>query len=130
MQRMRNKRRRLLSWVAALAVLSNVLAGALCHGPAQAAGSIDDILGVHLICTSDGAQTQVPEGGQDTDGKSKHCDACRLLAAFALIVVALAFAVIAFPSALVSRPPKFDLHTLAEHLSLGGIRSRAPPVSA
>jgi len=128
MRRIRNKRH-WLSWIAAIAVLSNVLAGALCHAPARAAGAIDDIFGAHLICTVGATHTQTPGGSQDPDGESTHCAACTLLAGFALIV-ALAFAAIVFPSTFIFHPLRFDIRTLADHLSLGGIRSRAPPLPA
>ena len=54
--------------------------------------------------------------------------ACTLLAALAL-AVALAFAAIAFP-ARIFHPFRSAARTLADHLSLGGIRSRAPPLFA
>jgi hypothetical protein len=128
MRRLRNKRG-WFSWIAVLAVLGNVLAGALGHVPARGAASLDDMFGAHLMCTGDAAQTQAPGGGQDPDGKTAHCSLCTLLAGFTL-AIALAFAAIAFPATSIFHPLRFDLTTLAEHLSLGGIRSRAPPLSA
>jgi hypothetical protein len=123
MQRIRNKKR-WLSWIAVIAVLGNVLAGALGHVPAQAVGAIDEIVPAHLICTADGATDQAP------DGSSTHCAICALLSTGFGLIVALAFAAIAFPSTVVFHPPRFGLRTLADHLRLGGIRSRAPPVCA
>jgi len=128
MQRIRNSGR-WLSWIAVIAVLSNVLAGALCHAPARAAGANDDIFGSHLFCTAGGVHAQAPGGGEEPSGKSAHCTACTLLAGLALNV-SLAFAAIAFASAFILHPLRFDLRTLADHLSLGGIRSRAPPLPA
>jgi hypothetical protein len=67
--------------------------------------------------------------GQDQgDGRSSHCTACTLLAGVAL-AVAFLFAAIAFPDR-IFHPFKSAARTLADHLGLGGIRSRAPPVSA
>jgi hypothetical protein len=121
------------SWLGIVAVLSNLLASVLCLAPAKAVVPVDDILGPLVICTEHGPQA-VPDGavpgsggeGQ-RDGKSSHCTACTLLAGLAL-AVALVFAVIAFPVR-VFYPFKSAARTLADHLSLGGIRSRAPPLS-
>jgi hypothetical protein len=78
---------------------------------------------------ADATQPQTPGGNQDPDGKPTRCVICTLLAGLGL-AVALAFAAIAFPAAYIFHPLRFDLATIAEHLSLGGIRSRAPPLSA
>jgi hypothetical protein len=124
--------RRWLSWLGVIAVLSNVLAGALCHmtGQAQAAaGPVDDVLGPLAICTAHGEQAPAPNGSQDPGGKSTHCATCTLLAGFALIV-AFAFAAVAFPSTCIFFQLRLGARTLADHLSLGGIRSRAPPAFA
>jgi hypothetical protein len=68
-------------------------------------------------------------GGQDQrDSRSSHCTACTLLAGLAL-AVALVFVATAFPVRVV-HAFKSGARTLADHLSLGGIRSRAPPLSA
>lgn len=128
---MRHIRNRLgwLSWIAAIAVLGNVVAGALGHAPARGTAGLDDMFGAHLMCTGDAVQAQAPGGSQDPDGKSAHCVLCTLLPVFTL-AIALVFAAIAFPSTYIFHPLRFDLTTLADHLSLGGIRSRAPPLSA
>ena len=130
MRRLRNKRR-WASWMAVIALLGNVLAGALGHGAARAAADLDDMFGAHLMCTggADATQPQAPSGGQDSDGKPSHCVICTLLVGFGL-AVALVFAAIAFPATYIFHPLRFDLATIAEHLNLGGIRSRAPPLSA
>lgn len=128
---MRHLRRKLLwlRWIGIIAVLGNVAAGALGHAPGRGTAGLDDMFAAHLMCTGGAAQIQVPGGSQDRDGKSAHCALCTLLAGFTL-AVALVLAAIAFPSAYILRPLRFDLTTLAEHLSLGGIRSRAPPLAA
>jgi hypothetical protein len=121
--------RRVLSWFGVIAILGNVLAGALCHAPASAAPQVDEVLGALTICAAGGSHSVPQDGGSDPGGKLNHCTTCPLLAGFALIV-ALAFAAIAFPPTLVFHRLTFGLRTLADHLSLGGIRSRAPPLSA
>jgi hypothetical protein len=122
------------SWVAIVAILGNVMAGALGRAPAWAGvAGLDDTVAAHLMCVG-GAPGQpeapggLPGGHEDSDGKA-HCALCTVLAGFAL-AVALAFAAIAFPSAGVFSPLRFDLTTLAHQLSRGGMRSRAPPCPA
>lgn len=131
MRRLRNNRRR-LSWIAIIAVLGNVLAGALGHAPAQAADAIDDIFPAHLICTGSGSHLEVPGDGQDTDGGTPtHCAVCGLLLSAGVSPIATPASVaVAFPPTFVLHPPRFGLRTLADHLRLGGIRSRAPPLAA
>jgi Protein of unknown function (DUF2946) len=124
--------RRWLRWLGVIAVLSNVLAGAVCHmsGQAQAAaGPIDDVLGPLAICTAHGEQAPAPNGNHDPGGKFAHCAACTLLAVFGLIV-ALVVAAVAFPSTFIFYQLRLGARTLADHLSLGGIRSRASPFPA
>jgi hypothetical protein len=121
-------------WLGIVAVLSNVLASILCMAPVRSLFASDDGSGPIILCTEHGMQVlpgSEPAGGgaQDPrDGKSGHCTACTLLAGLAL-VVALAFAAVAFPVRVV-HPFQSAARTLADHLSLGGIRSRAPPLSA
>jgi hypothetical protein len=129
----RRERPRVMGWLGVVAVLSNLLASVLCMAPAKAVAPVDDILGPLVICTEHGPQA-VPDGavpgsgGQDQrDGKGSHCTACTLLAGLA-IAVALVFAAVAFPVR-VFYPFKCAARTLADHLGLGGIRSRAPPLS-
>jgi Protein of unknown function (DUF2946) len=119
-----------LGLLGVLAILSNVLAGALCHMPSKAADVVDDVLGALVICTSDGA-TGVPHGrsSPEPDKKSGYCASCTLIAGFALVVT-LFFAAIAFPPLSIGFHVGTGVRTLADHLSLGGIRSRAPPAFA
>jgi hypothetical protein len=123
---------RVIGWLGIIAVLGNLLAGVLHMAPANAV--VDDILGPLMLCTEHGPQS-VPgnalpgDSGRDQrEGKSSHCPACTLLAA-APLLVAFLFAAIAF-SAGIFRPFESSARTLADHLSLGGIRSRAPPLPA
>jgi hypothetical protein len=120
-------------WLGIVAVLSNVLAGVLCMAP-RLPGAVDDAPRQVLLCTEHGAQlvsVDDPAGGsgQDQrDGKSRHCTACTLLAGTVLLATLL-FTAIAFQAG-IFRPFCSRARTLADHLSLGGIRSRAPPLSA
>jgi hypothetical protein len=122
------------AWLGIVAVLSNLLASVLCVLPAKATTPIDDVLGQLVLCTEHGPQavpgSEPADGsGEDRrDGESSHCKACTLLAGLALLS-ALLFAGIAFPER-VFRPFASAARTLADHLSLGGIRSRAPPLPA
>jgi hypothetical protein len=130
--------KRVTGWLGIVAVLGNLLASVLCMAPAKALAPVDDLLGPLVLCTEHGPQpipgaapgTAVPSnGGQDQhDGKSSHCTACTLLAGLAM-AIALVFARVAFP-ARIFRPFPASARTLADHLSLGGIRSRAPPLPA
>jgi hypothetical protein len=125
---------RVKGWLGIVAVLSNLLASVLCMAQANAVAAADDVPGPVVLCTEHGLQVlpgSDPAGGsgQDQrDGKTSHCTACTLLAALAL-AVALVFAAIAFPARVV-RAIQSAARTLADHLSLGGIRSRAPPLPA
>jgi hypothetical protein len=131
----RRGHRRVMGWLGVVAVLGNLLAGVVCMMPAKAAGLVDDILGPLVMCTEHGPQT-VPDstanpggnGKGQPDAKSSHCTACTLLAGLAL-AVALVFALLAFPER-IFRAFASRARTLADHLSLGGIRSRAPPLPA
>ena len=125
----------MMGWLGIVAILSNLLASVLCMAPAKAVAPVDDLIGPLVLCTEHGPQA-VPGndapggtgGGDQGDGKSSHCTACTLLAGLALLT-AFVFAAIAFP-ARVFLPFKSSARTLADHLSLGGIRSRAPPLCA
>jgi DUF2946 family protein len=125
---------RVKGWLGIVAVLSNVLASILCMAPVRSLVAVDDASGPIILCTEHGPQVlpgsdPAGGGGEDQrDGKSHHCIACTLLAGLAL-VVALVFTAIAFPVRIV-HPFQSAARTLADHLSLGGIRSRAPPLSA
>src|SRR5262245_64531812 len=130
----RRTRARMKGWLGIVAVLSNGLASILCMTSVSPLVAAVDALGPIVLCTEHGPQLLTgddPAGGsgQDQrDGKSSHCTACTLLAGLAL-VVALVFAAIAFPVR-ICHPFRSAARTLADHLSLGGIHSRAPPLSA
>jgi hypothetical protein len=130
----RRERQRVMGWLGIVAVLGNVLASVLSMAPARVVPAVDDILGPLVLCTEHGPQTvtgsEASGGGKDQrDGKSSHCPACTLLAAGLALALAVLVAPIAFPER-IFRPFPSRARTLADHLSLGGIRSRAPPLRA
>jgi hypothetical protein len=128
-----------------LALIGNMLAGGFLHlGPAQASALgaqppaaaastiVDPVLGVLPICHSGGeaigTDGQTPAG--HPGGGSGHCPACTLIAKYA-VALALAFEPVVFAAApLLPQQPAARTQPLADHLSLGGIRSRAPPLVA
>ncbi|HEY1247341.1 MAG TPA: DUF2946 family protein [Hyphomicrobiaceae bacterium] len=123
-----------MGWLGIVAVLGNVVASVLSMAPAKAVAAVDDILGPLVLCTEHGPQavpgSDVPGGGEDRrDGKSGHCPACALLLAGLALAFAPLVAPIAFPER-IFRPFPSQARTLADHLGLGGIRSRAPPLPA
>jgi hypothetical protein len=129
----RRERPRVMGWLGVVAVLGNLLASVLCMVPAKAVASVDDLIGSFVLCTEHGPETLPASdasggGGDQGDGRSSHCTACTLLAGLALLTT-FVLAAIAFPARVVL-PIKSSARTLADHLSLGGIRSRAPPLCA
>lgn len=116
-----------LVWVAAIALLGNLLA-AMTFVPVAAALA-DHVLGPIVICTTDGAKA-LPDGGGTGKHSHEHCGACTLHATPAKLCVALVSVAVAFPKLPASKPRPADAPPLATQLSLGGIRSRAPPLSA
>jgi hypothetical protein len=118
-----------LSWFAAIALLGNALAMAFLV-PVTAAALVDDILGPVVLCTADGAKT-VPGGGSGSGGHapSNHCPACVTTAQFVLAVI-LVLSAVAFPLLSTQGPLLRQARALALHLGRGGIRPRAPPLSA
>jgi hypothetical protein len=127
------RHQRIFAALAALALLVNLAASALCHAaPARAAAPalVDDVLGVLTICTTDGSGNIVHGGTQNPAEKQQgSCTVCTLLKVFAF-AVALAFAAVVFPIRIAPVPVRRRVRTLAEHLSLGAIRTRAPPAFA
>lgn len=121
--------RRSIAGLAAFAVLANVLVAALCLTPAtsKASAIVDDVLGVMVICTANGAQHGAPDEGPAK--APEHCNMCTLLAGFALVLAVLLLALNLEPRRSLKLAAS-GLSRLADHLRLGGIRSRAPPLAA
>jgi DUF2946 family protein len=125
-------RKHLVAWLGIIALLGNVLAGAFGNGAASKAMQItDEVLGALVICTphgpvwgeldSDGEPVKIPSG--------EHCPACVTLAKAAL-AIAILFVAIVFALPAVLWPQSERASSFAARLSLGGIGSRAPPLSA
>ncbi len=117
-----------------LALVGKVLAGAFCHVPAVQAGAngdsiFDPVLGLISICHPGADAAPASGDGPQPDAGHDHCKACTLLGGLAL-AIALVFAAVVFPVRVVHLRLPDGLRTLADHLSLGGIRSRAPPLIA
>jgi hypothetical protein len=119
----------MVAWLVALALLSNLLAGALVLSPASAkAGKlVDAVLGTLVICNGAGDATDHGDGAPRPS--SEHCKLCPLLSSFALLAT-LTLVLLSFPVLPAFRPPAALVRTLADHLSLGGIHSRGPPLRA
>src|SRR5262245_38008603 len=91
------RHRRLFGVVAILALVTNVVAGALCHMAARAATLVDDILGPLSICSSHGDGTLQQDGSTPNQNRKSEgsCTICTLLKAVS-VAVSLAFAAIVF----------------------------------
>jgi hypothetical protein len=124
------RQKRLLGWLAAIALLGNVLATALLARTTAALTILDDILGPIALCTADGAKT-APAGGPAPAEKAPadHCLACVTVAQLALAIAIIA-AVFAFPFLRTGGPAPPWQSPLALRLRLGGISPRAPPLFA
>jgi hypothetical protein len=120
------RHKRVLGWVAIIALVSNVLTAGLLT-PSKAASSVDDLLGPLVICTADGAKVAPGNGGSGGHAPSDHCPDCVTVKPFAF-AVALADTAIAFPLQPAARPARVPSRSPAVHVSVGGIRSRAPPL--
>jgi DMSO reductase anchor subunit len=124
------RHRSFAAWLVMLTLVGNALAAALCLAPqsSQAAPAADDVLGAYVLCASSGGATADHGSGTDRPA-GQHCQACVLLASVALLAV-VALLLLVLPVPLVLAPARNFARTLADHLGLGGIHSRAPPLSA
>lgn len=122
------RQKRLLGWLAAVALLGNVLAAALIVRTAAALTSLEDILGPITLCTADGART-APAGipGPAEKAPADHCLACVTVAQLALALAAIAVA-FAFPLLRAGGPAPPWQRPPSLRLRLGGISPRAPPL--
>jgi hypothetical protein len=121
------RQRRAIAWLAIVALVSNVVGA---FAPAKGLAAAADPLGSIVICTADGAKMVHGDGSSDGQAAlSGHCPACRLLVAFVLPAPILD-AGMAFRVEAVSLPVPAVAGVLPIALRLGGIRSRAPPLSA
>ena len=130
-----------------LALIGNMLAGAFLHlAPAHASTLSAQVPGLCCIaghrrsdpgCTADLPRRRGSDRGRGTDpaghpgGGAGHCPACTLIAKVAVAALALTFQPVVFAAAPLLPPqPAARTQPLADHLSFGGIRSRAPPTTA
>jgi hypothetical protein len=107
-----------------VALLCNVLATFIvCARPALADGALASI----VICTASGAKSVPAEGDAGDKFAAGHCPACSV----AQFVLAVTVAITAAPLPLAAADARAPCVSsqLPVHLSLGGIRSRAPPLS-
>jgi Protein of unknown function (DUF2946) len=116
-----------VAWLVVLALVGNLLAGILSPSTAKGATLIDDVLGALVICNGAGGTADHGNGGERPS--SEHCKLCPLLAGFALLAT-LALILFAFPVPVAFKPPTSFARTLPDHLSLGCVYSRGPPLSA
>ena len=99
------------------------------HAPSMAASPVDDVLGSLVICTADGAKVVPGSGGSGRHVPSDHCPDCVTVKQFAF-AIAVVVTAIAFPPQPAATPPRLPSRSPAVHVSLGGVRSRAPPLFA
>jgi hypothetical protein len=107
-----------------VALLCNVLATFIaCARTALA----DDALASIVICTANGATSLPAEGDAGPKYAAGHCPACNV----AQFVLAAPVAAAATPLPLAGAAARAPCGSspLPVHLTLGGIRSRAPPLS-
>jgi hypothetical protein len=123
---MRGARRKIIAWLAIVALLGNVLAA---FAPSKATAIIDDVLGHLVICTSDGAKAAPGDENPGRPKSSDHCPACRLIVQF-LLAVFLIVTAATFPTLAAATPIPRKSRPLAIQFDAGVIRSRAPPLSA
>ena len=128
---MARKYRRCFAWLGIIALLGNVMAGAFGYAPAKKLMPVvDEVLGVLIICTSDGAVEGSHGSRSPIHNPADHCPACVTIAKVALAVALVLLAVIAFPLPVAGRPVPERSRPPVPHLCLGGIGSRAPPLFA
>jgi hypothetical protein len=127
------RHRRGLALLALFAVALNALAGSFHARPLAAAGLIDDVLGPLTICSPASAGDRVSPSHDNAPANADRqgdCPLCLRASALVLLpgvpeVVAPQFA----PPALLALSHE-RLPAPSDHLSRGGIRSRAPPAAA
>jgi hypothetical protein len=125
------RHRTVLIWISAFALLGSVLAGAFGYAPVKKLTPIvDDVLGLLVICTSDGAREGVHGGGSPVHNPAEHCPACVTFAKAALAAVLVLLGIIDFPLRVAPRPVAARPRAPVTRLGLGGIGSRAPPLFA
>ncbi len=118
--------RRVFALLASIALVLATITAAFQRAPAHAAGLVDPVLGLVSVCASDGSPMR-PQHGGGQQHVPDHCPLCTLLTPMALPGEGLPETAVVFAIGLVPAPSPQGARTLADHLGLGGIRSRAPP---
>jgi hypothetical protein len=114
------------AWLAIVALLIHAVA---LSAAARVPRAGDGLGGALVICTANGAKVAQGDGPSDGSPASGHCPACVPTAQVALAAGGT-LEPIAFPALAAPRPVAAGAPTLALHLVLGGIHSRAPPHAA
>jgi hypothetical protein len=116
--------RTLLSLLLAIALVGSIVASAFA---VPARGVVNDpVLGAMSLCASD-HQAEQKDGSPIGPDQNGHCVFCTLAIGVSLAIPLAAVAVV-FPQAS-SRFIEFpSTSTLADHVRLGGIHSRGPPL--
>jgi DUF2946 family protein len=125
------RHRRLIAWIAVVALLGNVAASLFSPAFAQRSASDYpvDLLGPLVICSEHGTQTLASDDGKAPPAPATHCPMCLAPAVFAFIL-ALAAALLLAPPATRERFALAFRDTLEHRLRRAGLGSRAPPFPA
>jgi len=113
--------------LALVALVGNVIASAFCCAPSSSrrAEIIDPILGAIPLCTN--VLGSADGSGKLPKGSRQHCPVC-LAAACKAIGSGTSALLFAAQSYAVATPARDDATPPAQHLKLGGLGSRAPPL--
>ncbi len=122
--------RRAFAFLAAIALVLAAVTASFQRAPAQTAGLVDPVLGLVSVCTADASPATPEQGGGRHQHSQYHCPLCTLLTPVALPDADLPDTAVVFAATPLPAPVPQEARTLADHLVLGGIRSRAPPLRA
>jgi hypothetical protein len=116
--------RSLWTCLALVALVGNVIASAFCCAPSSSRKTVivDPILGAIPLCTS-----ALGDNGKLPKSSKQHCPVCLAAAHKAVGTSAIG---LSFPAPVLAavNPTRGDAPALEEHLKLGGLGSRAPPL--
>jgi len=116
------------SSIAVVALICNVMASAFCCAPSSLRKTvfIDPVLGAIPLCTTDLGGNS---GGKNPGSSKHHCPVCLAAANKALTAPSIALP-IAPETFVVASATREDDRAIQQRLRLGGLGSRAPPLSA
>jgi hypothetical protein len=123
------QRNHFVAWLGTLALLCNGLVGSFGYGSTRPVPLTDEVLGALIICTAHGLEGgDLDSGGKPINKRAEHCPACVTISKTALLdgrgFVDIAIKLSAVIDPVPERAPS------TARLNLGGIGSRAPPMSA